>query len=37
MQFKGLFLRWGIFFGVGKISNIFLGCMKFMIFFWGER
>ena len=29
--------RFGIFFGVAKISNIFLGCLKFLIFFWGER
>ena len=39
--FQGLFLRSryriGIFFGVAKISNIFLGCLKFLIFFWGER
>ena len=38
---KGLFLRsryrFGIFFWVAKISNIFLGCLKFLIFFWGER
>ena len=27
----------GIFFGVAKISNIFFGCLKFLIFFWGER
>ena len=25
--------RIGIFFGVAKISNIFLGCLKFLIFF----
>ena len=25
-----------IFFWVVKISNIFLGCLKFLIFFWGE-
>ena len=24
-------------FGVAKISNIFLGCLKFLIFFGGER
>ena len=24
-------------FWVAKISNIFLGCLKFLIFFWGER
>ena len=38
---KGLFLRsryrFGIFFWVAKISNIFLGCLKFLIFFGGER
>ena len=27
--------RIGIFFGVAKISNIFLGCLKFLILFWG--
>ena len=27
--------EWGIFFGVVKISNIFLGCLKFR-FFFGE-
>ena len=37
MQFRGVFFRsrykiW-IFFGVAKISNIFLGCLKFLIFF----
>ena len=26
----------GIFFWVAKISNIFWGCLKFLIFFWGE-
>ena len=26
---------WDIFW-VAKISNIFLGCLKFLIFFWGE-
>ena len=25
-----------IFFWVAKISNIFLGCLKFLIFFYGE-
>ena len=40
--FKGIFFlrsryRMGGFFGVGKISNIFLGCSKFLIFFGGER
>ena len=29
--------RIGIFFGVAKISNIFLRCLKFLIFFGGER
>ena len=29
-------LELGIFFWIAKISNIFLGCMKFLIFFWGE-
>ena len=28
--------NWDIF-GVAKISNIFLGCLKFLIFFCGER
>ena len=27
----------GIFFGVVKISNSFLGCLKFLIIFLGER
>ena len=27
----------GVFFGVAKISNIFLRCLKFLIFFGGER
>ena len=27
----------GGFFGVAKISNIYLGCMEFLIFYWGER
>ena len=27
----------GIFFGVAKISNIFLGCLEFLIFLGGER
>ena len=26
--------EWGIFFGVGKISNILLGCLKFPIYLW---
>ena len=25
--------EWGIFWGFAKISDIFLGCLKFMIFF----
>ena len=41
MQFMVFFLRskyrFGIFFGVAKISNIFLGCLKFLIFLGGER
>ena len=41
MQFLVFFLgskyRFGIFFGVAKISNIFLGRLKFLIFFGGER
>ena len=39
--FWGLFLRsWyrmGIFFWVAKISNNFLGCLEFLIFFGGRR
>ena len=39
MHFMVFFLRSryriGIFFGVAKISNIFLGCLKFLIFFLG--
>ena len=27
--------EWKIFFGVAKISNIILGCLKFLIFFFG--
>ena len=27
--------RMGVFFGAAKISNIFLGCLKFLIFFGG--
>ena len=34
---KGQGTEWRIFLGVAKISNIFLGCLKFLIFFWGER
>ena len=26
----------GVFFGVAKISNIYLGCLKFLMFFGGE-
>ena len=37
--FKGLFLkskyRMGVFFFVAKISNIFFGCLKYLIFFIG--
>ena len=29
--------RFGIFFWVAKISNIFWGCLKFLICFLGER
>ena len=40
MDFRVFFLRsWyrmGIFFWVAKISIIFLGCLKFLIFFWSE-
>ena len=40
MHFRVFFLRSmyriGIFFWVAKVSNIFLGCLKFLIFFWGE-
>ena len=28
------FLELGYFFGVAKISNILLGCLKFLIFLW---
>ena len=34
MQFRVFF---GTLFWVAKISNIFLGCLKFLIFFGGER
>ena len=27
----------GIFWGVAKISNIFFGCLIFLIYFWGEQ
>ena len=41
MQFRVFCLRSryriGIFFGVAKIANIFLGCLKFLIVFGGER
>ena len=40
MQFRVFFKvklqNWDIF-GVAKISNIFLGYLKFLIFFGGER
>ena len=40
MQFR-VFLRSkyriGIFLWVAKISNIFLGCLKFLIFYWDEQ
>ena len=40
MQFRVFFKvkvqNWDIFW-VAKISNIFWGCLKFLIFFWGER
>ena len=40
MHFRGGFYQgngteWGIFLGVAKISNIFWGCAKFLIFFGG--
>ena len=35
--FKGQGTELGYFFWVAKISNIFMGCMKFPILFWGER
>ena len=31
----GQVTEWGIVFGVAKISNIILGCLKFLIF-WAE-
>ena len=34
--FKVKVQNWDIFW-VAKVSNIFLGCLKFLIFFWGER
>ena len=39
MHFRVFFkvYRIGIFFWVAKISNIFLGCLKLLIFFGGER
>ena len=33
---EGQGTEWGIFFGVAKISNIFLGFLKFLIFLGGE-
>ena len=39
MHFKffslGQGTAFGILFGVAKMSTIFLGCLKFLIFFWG--
>ena len=39
MHFRVFFLgqgtELGYFFRVTKISNIFLGCLKFLIFIWG--
>ena len=41
MHFRVFFIRsWyriGIFFWVAKISDNFLGCLKFLIFFLGEQ
>ena len=40
MQFRIFFrsrYRIEIIFWVAKISNIFWGCLKFLIFFWGEQ
>ena len=41
MQFRVVFegqgTELGYFIWVAKISNIFLGCLKFLIFFLGER
>ena len=34
--FKARVQNWDIFWAA-KISNIFLGCLKFLIYFWGER
>ena len=34
--FEGDGTEWGIFLGVGKILNIILGCLKFLIFFGGR-
>ena len=31
---KGQGTEWGIFLGVAKFFNIFLGCLKFLIFFF---
>ena len=33
---EGQGTEWGKFFWVAKISNIFLECLKFLIFFGGE-
>ena len=35
--FKGQGTELGNFFMIDKISNIFLGCLKFLRFFGGER
>ena len=35
--FKGQGTELGYFLGFAKISNNFLGCLKFLIFFGGER
>ena len=34
---SGQVTEWGIFLGAAKISNIFLGCLNFLIIFGGER
>ena len=33
---EGQGTKWRTFL-VAKISNIYLGCLKFLIFFWGEQ
>ena len=35
--FQGQGTKWRISFLVAKISNIYLGCLKFLIFLGGER